>query len=135
MANLIPNDVVAIIREAQYRTDITLGDHSLIADEPTDQNGSNLGPTPYQLLAASLAACTSITLRMYADRKKLPLTSVEVHVNLEKPAADQTKFVRNIQLIGELKPEEKERLLQVANACPIHKILSGKIEIQSALTE
>ncbi|TGL60266.1 OsmC family peroxiredoxin [Leptospira ognonensis] len=133
MANLFPNDVIITTEKSKYKTTISAGKHTFIADEPEDLGGGDLGPMPTQLLAASLGSCTSITLRMYADRKEIALESIEVHVNIDKLSADENKFTRKLKLSGNLSEAERERLLQVANACPVHKILSGKISIDTVL--
>lgn len=133
MANLFINDVIVTTDSTKYKTTIQAGKHTFIADEPEDLGGADMGPMPTQLLAASLGSCTSITLRMYADRKQFPLNSVEVLVNIDKVSAEENKFSRKIRLVGDLTEEQRERLLQVANACPVHKILSGKIHIDTSL--
>lgn len=133
MANLFPSDVIITTEKTKYKTTISAGKHTFLADETEDLGGEDLGPMPTQLLAASLGSCTSITLRMYADRKDIPLDSIEVHVNIDKLSADDNKFTRRLKLKGNLTEAERERLLQVANACPVHKILSGKISIDTFL--
>lgn len=133
MTAVFEDKVVVSTAKTKYETKISSGKHSWIADEPKDKDGTDLGPMPTELLASSLGACTSITIRMYADRKEYPLDTVEVHVTIDKRAADDHKFVREVILSGNLTPEQRERLLSVANACPVHKILSGKIEIETKL--
>jgi putative redox protein len=106
----------------------------LVADEPIAEGGEDAGPSPFEYLAAGLASCTAITLRMYAQRKNWPLENAEVQVSVER-SSDSTRFARQIDLIGPLLPEQRQRLLEIANHCPVHKALSGKIEITTALTE
>ena len=109
--------------------------HEWLADEPEDEGGANAGPTPKLLLLSSLGACTAITLQMYASRKKWPLESIEVELQLN-PDGDPTagnEIVRKIKLSGELTAEQHERLLQIANVCPVHKILTGEVRIASSL--
>ncbi|WP_101674254.1 OsmC family protein [Alloalcanivorax mobilis] len=119
-----------------YRMEISDGGHRWFADEPQAVGGGDSAPTPMHLLCSSLGACTAITLRMYAARKQWPLESLEVKVTMNpegKPEDGSTLLVRRITLHGGLDQEQRSRLLQIANACPTHKILSGSIEIDSAL--
>lgn len=117
---------------------VTLTDdleHEWLADEPSEFGGANAGPSAERLLLSSLGACTAITLQMYAARKQWPLQSVEVELQFNpdgKPAVGND-IVRKILLKGELDSEKRERLLQVANACPVHKILTGEVRIATSL--
>jgi|JI8StandDraft_1071087.scaffolds.fasta_scaffold03032_5 putative redox protein len=132
MANLFSSDVHVISDDTNYKTTINAGKHSIVSDEPSDLGGGDLGLMPTQLLAGALGACTSITLRMYAERKQFPLENVEVFVNIDKISPEENKFVRKLKLTGVLTDEQKERLMQVANACPVHKIISGKVQIETS---
>jgi putative redox protein len=125
--------VTATIGKDHYRTEIVAGNKTVVADEPEELGGSDLGPAPGEFLMISLASCTAITLRMYADRKKWPLDKVVVEVNFEK-TDNKTIFNREILLEGALDAEQRNRLLQIANACPVHKTLTNPIEIQSTLS-
>ena len=118
-----------------YRTEIASpGGNTLMADEPTDAGGQNKGFSPTELLAASLAACTSVTLRMYADRKGWDLAEVNIHVELVRDEAiNKTTIERSIQLIGNLDERQKARLLEIALNCPVHKILGNPMEIKTEL--
>ena len=121
-----------------YRTQIHLASHTIQADEPAEVGGTDTAPTPYELLLSSLGACTAITLRMYADRKNLPLEAVEVNLALdvEKTGGGQkTRITREIKLLGNLDATVRQRMLEIANNCPVHRILAGEIEIRSALQD
>ncbi len=118
-----------------YRTEIASpGGSTLIANEPIENGGQNKGLSPTELLAASLAACTSVTLRMYADRKGWDLAEVNTHIELTRDeAVNKTAINRSIQLIGNLDETQTARLLEIANSCPVHKMLSNPIEIKTEL--
>lgn len=133
MTAVFEDKVVVSTAKTKYETKISAGKHHWISDEPKEKEGTDLGPMPTELLASSLGACTSITVRMYADKKEYPLDSVEVHVTIDKRSSEDHQFTRVVILSGNLSTEQRERLLAVANACPVHKILSGKIEIQTFL--
>ena len=132
--------------ETGLRTHIMANGFPILADEPTQVGGTNLGPTPYDLLTASLGACTSMTLRMYADRKDWPLEAVTVDLryrkihaqDCEKCETDEGKIdhiEREIRLEGDLDGEQRRRLLQIAERCPVHRTLHGEIHIESRLVD
>src|SRR5882762_4932578 len=109
--------VTSSIGRQQYRTEIITSGHQLIADEPDEVGGTNLGPGPGEFLMVSLASCTAITLRMFADRKQWPLEKIRVEVTSDK--IDKTTiFLRHLYLEGALDKGQRQRLLQIANACP-----------------
>lgn len=126
--------VTAQIGRDHYQTTITAGTNSLIADEPVSNGGTYKGLAPHELLLASLGACTSITLRMYADRKQWNLESIQVNLELERDEENNiTNITRNIALTGNLSEEERQRMLNIANKCPVHKTLTSTINIESKL--
>lgn len=116
----------------KFEQTIDIGPHHLVADEPVDKEGTDHGPEPHEFLATALGTCTSMTVKYYADRKGWPLESVQVVVSMEQTAG-LTQLRRAITLNGPLDDEQRKRLLEIANKCPVHKTLTGKIEIQSAL--
>lgn len=115
-----------------YRTEIRNEQHTLTADEPLSLGGGDTGPTPDSLLEAALASCTAITLRMYANRKEWPITGIHVTVQLERKEA-KSIFIRNIQIEGAIDETQKQRLLQIAQACPVSKTLQGEIGVSTTL--
>jgi putative redox protein len=122
--------VTAVSAHADFQIRLEDGTHTWLADEPASLGGGDTGPDPDSLLLSSLGACTNITLRMYAKRKGWPLEAIGVLLSM-KTGAEGTTIDRQITLTGPLDDEQRERLLQIANACPVHKILSGTIRIDS----
>ena len=127
-----------------FRTDIDVGRHQLIADEPAGVGGTDLGPSPYGLLSAALASCTTMTLKMYASFKKLDLQSVSAHVTHEKIHAKDCAdcesetgridtFHRVVTYEGNLTEAQEQKLLEIADKCPVHKTLHGEIRITTRL--
>ena len=113
-----------------YQTTVTAGAHTLLADEPVALGGTDVGPSPGALLLASLGTCTAITLRMYAARKQWPLAAVRVRLWFDvasKPDAATTAIRREIKLVGDLDDEQRARLLHLATACPMHKLLTNPV--------
>lgn len=130
-------------KNAGYTTLIKAGKHFITADEPEDVGGDDFGPTPYQLLSSALATCTAMTLRMYANRKDWELNEIKVHVNHDKrhcedcqsdtPNARIDHFERLIEIDGNITVEQRQRLLEIADKCPVHKTLEGEIKIITRL--
>lgn len=128
--------IKAVIHKEPYVTHISSETNSLIADEPIDLGGKNTGMTPTELLASSLAACTCITLRMYANRKQWNVESIETHITISnQEASNATLFERTITFTGTIDTIQRERLLDIANHCPVHKILSHTITIQTSIND
>jgi len=123
---------------------ITAGNHTLIADEPREAGGSDAGPDPYSFLLAALGACTSMTLQLYARHKGIPLEKVQVSLRNARIHARDCEICdskegkierieRYISLTGPLTDEQKQRLLEIAQRCPVHKTLTSEIVIQDFL--
>mgnify|MGYP003417027763 CR=1 FL=1 len=118
----------------RYGTVIKTSTNQIIADEPASMGGKDLGFSPKELLASALIACTCATIRMYADRKNWAVTGIEVQVSIERDDQQNiTHITRNVSLEGDLDEAQIKRLLSVANACPMHKILSNSIEILTSI--
>jgi putative redox protein len=116
----------------RYGNLIRVGRHRLAADEPVDVGGDDTGPMPHDFVLAGLGACTSMTVRMYAERKGLALKRISVRLSMRK-VGEATEMTRDIALDGDLSPDERARLIEIANKCPVHKTLSGEIKILTHL--
>lgn len=123
---------IASIASVHYRVTLRSGKHEFAGDEPLAKGGGDTGPAPDELLEASLASCTAVTVRMYADRKQWPVDTIDVTVNLER-VDGKTIFTRKISISGNVNDAQKERMLTIAKACPVSKTLLGEIEINSDL--
>jgi putative redox protein len=119
---------VARRQNGSFQHRIEMRNHTLTADEPEEDGGDDAGPSPQDLLAASLASCTAITIEMYANRKGWPIGDVAVDVDYE-PAqrGSPTKFEMKVLLPKELPEEQRERLMQIAAKCPVHRTLEGEV--------
>ena len=135
---------VAIMSRNEYLQNISIGQHRIQADEPVEVGGCDAGPNPYELLLAALGACTSMTLRMYAARKRWPLEDIRVRLMHGKIHAEdclgcETKeglvdrIEREIVLVGNLTDEQRQRLLEIASKCPVHRTLTSEIHIETRL--
>lgn len=130
-----------IVREngqGRYQQEVIVGEHRLLADEPVDVGGADAGPAPLEFVMAGLGACTSMTLRMYAERKAIPLTRISVslvHDKVKVSGIPRDRIVRAITLEGDLTVEQRARLLEIANKCPVHKALEQPLMIESELVD
>ena len=124
--------VTARLDEVDYAVNLQAGRHRLIADEPVSHGGNNAGPGPFSLLLSGLAACTAITLRMYAQRKGWNLTAIEIEAQLYRNGTD-SHIDRSISLHGDLDEEKSARLLAVSEKTPVTLTLKGGIEIRTSL--
>lgn len=132
--------VVRETRQGKFQQQVSVGPHRLIADEPASVGGQDTGPNPYDLVLSGLGACTAMTMRMYADRKSLPLDRVTVTLRHSKIHAEDCeacetatglldRIERIIAIEGELDPEQRARLMEIADKCPVHKTLTSEIHI------
>jgi uncharacterized OsmC-like protein/esterase/lipase len=140
------NRILARIGQTLYRTDILANGHHFVADEPRAVGGGNLGPTPYDLLVSGLGACTCMTLRMYADRKKWPVESISVNLKHQKIHADECQSCETesgkldridleIDIRGDLDQDQKKRMLEIAEKCPVHRTLHSEMMTNAKIKE
>jgi len=139
------NVIASLSSEDGFTTDMALASHKLLADEPVDFGGNNLGPNPYEFLSAALASCTAMTIQMYAKRKKWPLEYVEVHINHKKDHCQDCQnldskskidiFQRQLVLKGNLDDKQRHRLLEIADKCPVHRTLHSDVEVKTSLSQ
>lgn len=121
-----------------YTQDVNAGPHHFYADGPESYGSADLGPTPYDLLCAALGACTSITLRMYAERKGWAVKHISVtvtHAKLkQQDGGVRDQFTRSLNIKGTLDDDQRERMVQISNKCPVHKTLHGGCEVITKLS-
>ena len=143
-----PTPTVVTVEESgtgKFTQTLHSGPHQLVADEPEEYGGNNEGPGPYEYILMGLGACTNMTIRMYADRKKIPLERVRVILSHQKIHAEDCvdceskegkidEIVREITLEGDLTGEQRQRLLDIANRCPVHRTLTSEIVVRSRLS-
>jgi uncharacterized OsmC-like protein len=136
--------VIVTAEHSGLLQNITIGPHQLRADEPTALGGADAGPDPYELLLAALGACTGITIRMYAARKKWPLERVQVQLTHSKIHAEDCadcetqprsldRIERTISFIGKLSTDQLQRLREIADKCPVHRTLSSQVQIHTSV--
>ena len=138
--------VASLDKEDGFTTQMKVGNHYMIADEPTSYGGNDFGPSPYELVSAGLSACTAMTIQMYVRRKGWDLENVEVHTsygkihavdceNCDESGAKIDTFEREIKLTGALEEVQIKRILEIADKCPVHKSLHSEIKILTTLLE
>jgi uncharacterized OsmC-like protein len=141
----MPRTVMVNTGLVRYAQNISVGPHLLQADEPRDSAANDVGPNPYELLLSALGACTSMTLCMYAERKQWPLRGVQVRLTHSKIYAEDCvachtkrgkldQIDAEISLIGDLSEDQRQRLMEVADRCPVHRTLVSEIQIRTTLT-
>jgi len=139
-----PREVVVHGRASGFAQEIAVGRHHLVADEPAVVGGTDTGPGPYDLLIAALGACTSMTVSLYARRKRWPLEAVTVNLrhakihaadceDCEKKDSRIDRIECDVELQGALSDEQRERLLAIANQCPVHRTLTSRVDIRTRL--
>ena len=124
--------VVSQFGDGPLQQKLSTGDLHYLSDAEVSKGGGGTGPSPHEYLAAALAACTSMTLKMYSERKAISLNNAIVTVDIERHD-DVEIFTRHIELLGDLDDEQRARMLEIAQRCPIHKALSGEIQIKTQL--
>lgn len=129
-------EVTASLKGAPYRTELTARGITAIADEPLDHGGEDAGLRPHELLLSALASCTAITLRMYAERKGWDVGGITVHATLDRTKdgrAVDSRIHLELAFSKEVSAEQRERLLQIAGACPVHRTLESPIHFTRSL--
>ena len=121
--------------QGRFQVAIDVAGHTIIGDEPIEVGGLGTGPTPFQLLAAALAACTTMTLRMYARQKSWPVAAIRTTAGHERQPGQNPVdlFTRCISLEGDLTNEQRNRLLEIADRCPVHRTLTAGARVQTTL--
>ncbi len=138
--------VASLDKEAAFTTEMKVGRHRITADEPEDFGGNDFGPSPYEMVSAGLAACTAMTLQLYAKRKEWDLQNVEVHISHDKDHAIDCEaceesgakidvFQREIKLRGNLDADQRKKFMEIADKCPVHRTLHGEVEVRTKLSD
>ena len=139
-----PREVVVEGAAETFVQDVVVGRHRFTSDEPSAMGGTDRGPGPYDLVLAGLGSCTSMTIALYARRKEWPLESVRVRlrhskvhaedcVDCEEKPAKLDRIERDVELVGKLDDQQRDRLLEIANRCPVHRTLTSEIDIRTRL--
>lgn len=139
-----PANSVFIRNTEGYKIEIKSGEHLLTADESMESGGTDTGPNPYELLLSALGSCKAMTMRMYAQRKKIPLRNIIIRLSHNKIYAEdcencETKEGKidsidvEVNLIGELTPEQRQSLLDISEKCPVHRTMMSEVKINSDL--
>ena len=126
--------LIAETGQGKYQVEARMGDATLLIDEPVAAGGLGAGPNPYELISAAVGACTTMTVRLYANRKGWPLTKVRTAVRHERASLnDKDSFILDITLEGALSHEQRARLLEIAERCPVHLTLARGSEVEARL--
>ncbi len=143
MTDLEPGTVIVTAAgEGRYTQQVSTPGHTFVADEPLSVGGTDRGPNPYELLLASLGSCTAITVRMYADRKGIPLVRTTVRLKHDRIHAEDcetcetehgmlSRITREIEFEGDLDDDQRARLMKIADHCPVHRTLTSEIVIET----
>jgi putative redox protein len=140
----VPRNVIVDAGQLRYAQNISVGPHVLQADEPVEVGGKDAGSNPYELLLAALGSCASITVRMYSERKQWPLQGVHVDLSWARVHAEdcancdtEVRTVDEIEMeisfLGDLSEDQRKRLFEIANKCPVHRTLSSQVQIRARL--
>ena len=142
LPNQEPRSVMVLGPSTGFRTEIEVGGHHLVVDEPVAVGGADAGPSPYEMLLAALGACTSMTLRLYADKRKWPLERVRVSLQHRKVHAQDCADCdhkpakmdlvdRVVFLEGALSDEQRTKLMEIADHCPVHQTMQSKMQVNT----
>jgi putative redox protein len=140
-----PGEVLVTEENDRFLRRLYTHSHDFLSDEPEDRGGDDRGPDPYELLLMSLGACTSMTLRMYANHKKLPVSDIEVRLRHDRIHAEDceecessegqiSRIKRTISYKGDLPEEQHARFMEIADKCPVHRTLKGEIQIETSFS-
>lgn len=127
--------MITAVKKEQLLVSIRTDQFEILSDVKPDLGGQDAGPNPHELVEGALAACTIMTVQMYAQRKQIPLENIHVEIKIPTETKEKTVFERKITFMGSLSDEEKSKLLEIANKCPIHRLLLSQIEIETTMVE